>query len=245
ASACASSTHAIGTAYHMVRSGMVRAAMTGGSEATLTLGCLKGWEALRVMSPDFCRPFSKGRQGMVLGEGAGCLMLERMDDATARGAKILAEMIGFGQSCDARDITTPDQGGMMRALQNALHDAGVEPTQVVHINAHGTGTRANDTTESAALKDVFGDHLHGMKTTANKSLFGHALGAAGALEMVATVLSLHHQRVPPTLHFVEPDPDCALVPITTTTETLPQGAIAIKNSFAFGGLNAVLVVRGC
>ncbi|MBI1272928.1 MAG: beta-ketoacyl-ACP synthase II [Alphaproteobacteria bacterium] len=241
ASACASATHAIGVAMQMVRSGAVDYAVTGGTEACMTFGTLKGWEALRVMAPDVCRPFSQGRQGMVMGEGCGILMLETLERAQARGAKIYAELAGFGQSADACDLTTPDAGGMARAMQNALDDAGLKAEDIGHINAHGTGTRANDLTETKALNAVFGAHTGQLAVTANKSLFGHALGAAGALEMVALALAMQAQRVPPTAHFTAADPECALDIVTGEARAMPLRA-ALKNSFAFGGLNAVLAV---
>ncbi|NDE90934.1 MAG: beta-ketoacyl-[acyl-carrier-protein] synthase family protein, partial [Alphaproteobacteria bacterium] len=240
ASACASATHAIGTAFHMIRSGMMVAAVTGGSEACLTYGTLKGWEALRVVAPDTCRPFSLGRGGMVLGEGAGCLVLEEWDHAAKRGAHIYAELAGFGMSSDAKDITTPDAGGMARAMKGALRDAALNATDVHYINAHGTGTRSNDATETKAIKLTFGDTPP--PVSSSKSMFGHALGAAGALEMVATALAVQNQIAPPTLNFVEKDPECDLDVIPNTARQMPISA-ALSNSFAFGGLNAVLAVK--
>jgi nodulation protein E len=242
ASACASATHAIGTAYHMIRSGMMDAALTGGSEACLTFGTLKGWEALRVMAPDTCRPFSLGRGGMILGEGAGVLVLEEYEAAKKRGAKIYAEMAGFGMSSDAKDITTPDPGGMMRALNGALKDASLNPEQIEYINAHGTGTRSNDATETKAIKMAFGDHAYKLAMSSNKSMFGHALGGAGALEGVASVLSLVNQVAPPTANYTEKDPECDLDVIPNIARDMKLNAI-LSNSFAFGGLNAVLAFK--
>lgn len=242
ASACASASHAIGTAFHMVRSGMMRAAVTGGSEACLTYGTLKGWEALRVMAPDTCRPFSLGRGGMILGEGAGIIVLEEWEHARARGATIHAEMIGFGMSSDARDITTPDAGGMARAINAALADAHLNPTDIAYINAHGTGTRSNDATETRAVKLAFADHATKLALSSNKSQFGHALGAAGALEMVAATLSLKHQTAPPTSNYTAPDPECDLDVIPLTARKMAMTHI-LSNSFAFGGLNAVLALK--
>ncbi len=240
ASACASATHAIGTAFHMVRSGMMTAVVTGGSEACLTFGTLKGWEALRVVAPDTCRPFSLGRQGMVLGEGAGCLVLEEWEHASKRGATIYGELAGFGMSSDAKDITTPDAGGMARAMKSALRDASLNTGDVHYINAHGTGTRSNDATETKAIKIAFGDTAPPLSSS--KSMFGHALGAAGALEMVATILAIKNQIAPPTISFVEKDPECDLDVIPNTARKMKIDA-AISNSFAFGGLNAVLAVK--
>jgi nodulation protein E len=242
ASACASATHAIGVAMQMVRSGAVDMAVTGGSEACLTYGTLKGWEALRVMAPDACRPFSKDRQGMMLGEGGGVLVLERMDYALARGAEVYAELAGFGMSADAKDITTPDVEGMQRAMQSALQDAGLTPEDIDYINAHGTGTRANDVTETAALHRVFGARAAGgLPTSSSKSMFGHLLGGAGALETIATVLALKHQMAPPTMNYLAADPDCELDVVPNAARALPLRAV-LKNSFAFGGLNAVLAL---
>lgn len=240
ASACASATHAIGVAYQMVKSGQVDIAVTGGSEACLNLGTLKSWEALRVMAPDVCRPFAHGRQGMVLGEGSGAVVLEKLSHARKRGAKILAVLRGFGMSADARDLTSPDVDGMKRAIHNALSDAALKAADIDHINAHGTGTRANDMTESKALNDVFGQRLQEIPLTANKSLFGHALGAAGALEVVVAALTLSENTIPPTAHYQAPDPDCAVQVVTAPTARRVNHIM--KNSFAFGGLNAVLIV---
>lgn len=242
ASACASATHAIGTALHMIRSGMMIAAVTGGSEACLTYGTLKSWEALRVVAPDTCRPFSLGRGGMILGEGAGVLVLEEMEHARARGAKIHAEMAGFGMSSDAKDITTPDASGMSRAIRGALRDAGLNPEDIQYINAHGTGTRSNDATEAKAIHQAFGAHASRLAVSSNKSMFGHALGAAGALEAVAATLSLTHQLAPATLNFTQADPECALDVVPHEARRMPIKAL-LKNSFAFGGLNAVLALR--
>ncbi|HVY12046.1 MAG TPA: beta-ketoacyl-[acyl-carrier-protein] synthase family protein [Alphaproteobacteria bacterium] len=242
ASACASATHAIGTAFHMIRSGMMEAAVTGGSEACLTFGTLKGWEALRVMAGDTCRPFSLGRGGMILGEGAGILVLEEMERAKERGAKIYAELAGFGMSSDAKDITTPDANGMARALTGALKDAALKPEDIQYINAHGTGTRSNDATETKAIKMAFGDQAQKLAISSNKSMFGHALGAAGALEAVASALTLQNQIAPPTMNYTEKDPECDLDYVPGAARDLKMNAI-LSNSFAFGGLNAVLVFK--
>jgi nodulation protein E len=242
ASACASATHAIGTAFHMIRAGTLKACVTGGSEACLTYGTLKGWEALRVVAPDTCRPFSLGRGGMILGEGSGILVLEDYDLAKARGAKIYAELTGFGMSSDAKDITTPDAGGMARAIKNALKDASLNAEDIQYINAHGTGTRSNDATESKAIQATFGEHTRKLALSSNKSMFGHALGGAGALETVAAALTLKHQIAPPTANFVEKDPECDLDVIPNTARQMPIKSL-LKNSFAFGGLNAVLALK--
>jgi nodulation protein E len=232
----------MGVTLHMLRSGLFDRAITGGSESCLTFGTLKGWEALRVMAPDVCRPFSRGRAGMIIGEGAGMFVLETLEAAQERGAKIYAELAGFGMSSDAKDLTTPDIGGAMRAVENALKDAGLRPEDVDYINAHGTGTRINDLTETAVVKRVFGDHAKKMPVSSSKSMFGHALGAAGALEMLATVLAVRENTAPPTVNYLGPDPECDLDVVPNAARELPIRT-ALNNSFAFGGLNAVVAVR--
>jgi nodulation protein E len=242
ASACASATHAIGLAFHMVRSGSVTCAVTGGAEACITFGTLKGWEAMRVMAPDTCRPFSRDRKGMVIGEGAAVVVLETLEHAQARGASILGEMMGFGMSADARDLVSPDEGGMARALEQALADGGLARGDIQYVNAHGTGTAANDETETGALKRVFGAHSTKLAISSTKSMVGHALGAAGALELVATILAIREGLVPPTIGYLGPDPACDLDYVPNTARTMQIDA-ALSNSFAFGGLNAVLALR--
>ncbi len=241
-SACSSATHAIGLAYQMVRAGIADAAVTGGTEACITLGTLKGWEALRVMATDTCRPFSAGRKGLVIGEGAGMLVLETLDNARARGAEILGEIAGFGMSADAKDLTNPDVGGMARAMNAAIADAGLDHAKVDYVNAHGTGTAANDSTETEALKVTFGARAREVPVSSTKSMVGHALGAAGALEFVATLLAVRDNIAPPTMNYLEPDPACDLdyVPNEAREMTID---VAMSNSFAFGGLNAVLLAR--
>lgn len=241
-SACASAAHAIGLAFQMVRGGLVDAAVTGGTEASLTFGALKGWEAMRIVSPDGCRPFCATRNGMVLGEGAAVLVLETLDSARARGADILGEIAGFGMSADAKDITAPDADGAARAMRAALADAGLEPDGVGYVNAHGTGTTANDATEARAIHAVFGDHARRLPVSSTKSMVGHALGAAGALEAAATLLALRRQAVPPTAGVERPDPACALDVVPRDAREVPVEA-ALSNSFAFGGLNAALAFR--
>jgi nodulation protein E len=238
--ACASSTHAIGQAFWMIRNGLVDAALTGGHEAVFSWGFLKAWEAMRVVSPDTCRPFSKDRRGMILGEGGAMLVLEEMEAARARGARIYAEVAGFGMSADAHHITAPSPEGAARAMMAAMRDGGVAPEEVGYINAHGTGTTANDATECQAIRLALGSPEAAVSST--KSMHGHALGAAGALEAVATVLALHEGVLPPTANFTEPDPDCDLDIITGCARERRAGA-ALSNSFAFGGLNAVLALR--
>lgn len=242
ASACASATHAIGLAFHMVRSGQVACAVTGGTEACVTFGGMRAWEALRVMAPDVCRPFSKERRGLVMGEGAAMVVLETLESAQARGAEILGEITGFGMGADAGDLTAPDVNGMARAMSDALADARTAPQDVHYINAHGTGTAANDQTETQAIKQVFGEHARKLAISSTKSMVGHALGAAGALELVATLLAMRDSVVPPTIGYLGPDPECDLDYVPNEARAMPIG-VAISNSFAFGGLNAVLAMR--
>jgi len=226
----------------MVRSGDVDLAVTGGSEAIFTVGMLKAWEAMRVISPDTCRPFSKDRRGMVLGEGGAMMILEPMDAAKARGAKIYAEICGFGMTSDAHHLTQPTVSGPARAMRGALNDAGIAPESIGYINAHGTGTPGNDPVESKAIREVFGAHADKLPVSSTKSMHGHALGAAGAIEAIATVLALHHGILPPTANYNERDPECDLDYIPNQARAV-QAEAALSNSFAFGGLNAVLAFR--
>lgn len=240
--ACSSSNHAIGQAFWAVRSGMVDLAISGGSEAVFSMGFLKAWEAMRVISPDTCRPFSKDRRGLILGEGGAMMVLEPLGAARARGATVLAEIAGFGMSSDAFHITQPSVDGPVRAMTAALSDAGVPPEQVGYINAHGTGTLANDMTETAAIRKVFGAHADRLAVSSTKSMHGHTLGAAGAIEATATILALGEGFLPPTANYTEPDPACDLDVVPNEAREA-QVECALSNSFAFGGLNAVLVLR--
>jgi len=241
--ACSSSTHAIGLAFQMVRSGAVPLALAGGSEAPFSLGLLKAWEAMRVISPDTCRPFSRDRSGMILGEGAAILVLEPLEAARARGARIHGEILGFGMSSDAHHITQPSAEGAALAISAAIEDAGLSPQAVGYINAHGTGTLGNDSTETRAIRQVFGAHADRLAVSSTKSLHGHALGATGALEAVASLLALREGLLPPTANYTVPDPECDLDVIPNTARPL-RVEYALSNSFAFGGLNAVLAFRG-
>ncbi len=242
ASACASSNHAIAQAVLMIRAGLVDVALAGGTDAPFTHGLLKSWEALRVLAPDTCRPFSADRKGLVLGEGAGMVVLESLDHARRRGAKIHALISGVGMSADAGHITDPSVDGAARAMTAALNDAGCAPDQIDYINAHGTGTLHNDITETQAIHQVFGDHAKRLKVSSTKSMHGHALGAAGALELIATVRALQSGILPPTANFTNPGEGCDLDYIPNQAIEVPCQR-ALSNSFAFGGLNAVLVVE--
>ncbi len=240
--ACSSANHAIGQAFRLVRDGYADLAMTGGAEAVFTVGILKAWEAMRVVAPDTCRPFSKDRRGLILGEGGAMMVLEPMDVAKARGARIYAEICGFGMTADAHHLTQPTVQGPARAMRGALQEAGLAPQDVGYINAHGTGTSGNDPVESSAIRDVFGAHADKIGVSSTKSMHGHALGAAGALEAIATILALHHGILPPTANYNEPDPECDLDYIPNQARALRVEA-ALSNSFAFGGLNAVVAFR--
>jgi nodulation protein E len=242
ASACASSAHAIGLAFQMIRAGVMDVALTGGAEASIVVGYMKAWDALRVLSPDACRPFSLDRSGLVIGEGAAILVLEEWERAVARRATILAELVGFGMSADAGDLTAPDADGAARAMRAALADAGLNTDSVDYVNAHGTGTRLNDKTEVAALRHVFGAHLDGLPVSSSKSMLGHCLNAGAAVELAVTVLSLLHGVLPPTIGFRQFDPDCAIDCVPNEARRADIG-VAMSNAFAFGGLNAVLVAR--
>jgi nodulation protein E len=240
--ACSSAGHAIGQAFWMVRTGSTDLAIAGGSEAPFSFGILKAWEAMRVVSPETCRPFSKDRRGMILGEGAGMLVLEPLEAARSRGARIHAEIVGFGMSADACHITQPSTEGAARAMRAALRDAGLQPEQIGYINAHGTATPANDPTEVAAIRSVFGPHAERLAISSTKSMHGHALGAAAALECLAAALTLRDGVLPPTANFNEPDPQCDLDVIPNHARRA-QVEYALSNSFAFGGLNAVLALQ--
>lgn len=241
-SACASANHAMAQAFEMVRSGKVDFALTGGSEACVTVPTIKAWEAMRVTADDTCRPFCKQRRGMVLGEGAGIFVLEEWEHARARGATILAEFAGAGMSADAGDIVLPSVDGAAKALAAALADAKLDPADVDYINAHGTGTPANDPTETKAIRRVFGTHADKLAVSSTKSMHGHALGAAGAIELVAAIGALRDGVIAPTANFIDSDPECDLDYVPNVARETPVRA-ALSNSFAFGGLNAVVALR--
>jgi nodulation protein E len=240
--ACSSANHAMGQAFRLVRDGEAQMAVTGGAEAFFTIGMLKAWEAMRVLAPDTCRPFSKDRRGMVLGEGGAMMILEPLDAARARGAKIYAEICGMGMTADAHHLTQPTVEGPARAMRAALREAAMSPDEVGYINAHGTGTAGNDPVETKAIREVFGAHANKLAVSSTKSMHGHALGAAGALEAVATIMALRHGILPPTANFTEADPECDLDYIPNKSRAKKISA-ALSNSFAFGGLNAVVAFR--
>ncbi|MGE4013998.1 MAG: beta-ketoacyl synthase [Alphaproteobacteria bacterium] len=241
-SACSSANHAIGDAYWMIRAGRARAAVTGGSEASLTLGAIRAWESVRVMAPDTCRPFTKNRKGMVLGEGAGIVVLEELEHAKKRGARIYAEVCGFGMSADAGDIVVPSEDGAAAAMRQAIKTSGLNADQFDYINAHGTGTGANDGCETRAIKKAFGEHARKLAISSTKSMHGHALGGAGAIEMVGVVKAVAEGVMPPTANYDVPDPECDLDYVPNTARRKPIHG-ALSNSFAFGGLNAVVALK--
>ena len=239
--ACSSSNHAMAQAFQMVHGGACPVMVTGGSESILCFGGVKAWEGLRVMSRDACRPFSANRNGMVQGEGAGIFVFEEYEHARARGAEILAEVIGYAMTSDASDIVMPSKQGAARAISGAMRDAKVNAEEVGYINAHGTGTAANDKTECAAVADVFGHHADNLLMSSTKSMHGHVIGGTGAIELLACIMALRDGIVAPTIGYQEPDPECAL-------DVVPNEAreakidVALGNAFAFGGRNAVLAL---
>src|SRR4029077_611799 len=240
--ACSSANHAIGQAFWLIRQGTLDCALAGGSEAPIVPGHLKAWEGMRVIAPDTCRPFSKNRAGLILGEGAAMLVLETLENARARGAKIYAELAGFGMSADAYHLTSPLAEGAARALKAAPRDGHLSREQINYVNAHGTGTQANDSTETRAIRQVFGSHVDKLAVSSTKSMHGHALGAAGLVEGLATLRAFRSNLLPPTANFLERDPACDLDVVPNKARTGEIEA-ALSNSFAFGGLNAVLAFR--
>ena len=240
--ACASSNHAMGQAFNMVRSGMAKVMVTGGSEAMLCFGGIKAWEGLRVMSRDACRPFSATRNGMVQGEGAAVFVFEDYEHARARGAEILCEVAGFAMSSDASDIVMPSKQGAARAIAGALADAKLPKEAVGYINAHGTGTAANDKTECAAVADVFGAHADKLMMSSTKSMHGHLIGGTGAVELLACIMALRDGIIAPTIGYEGPDPECPLDVVPNVARDA-QVDVVLSNAFAFGGLNAVIALR--
>jgi nodulation protein E len=240
--ACASSNHAMAQAFQMVHGGITPVMITGGSESMLCFGGVKAWEGLRVMSRDACRPFSANRNGMVQGEGAAIFVFEELEHARRRGAEILAEVAGFAMTSDASDIVMPSKQGAARAMSGALRDARINPAEVGYINAHGTGTAANDKTECAAVADVFGAHADGLMISSTKSMHAHLIGATGAVELLACIMALRDGVIAPTIGYEEPDPECALDVVPNEAREAKVD-VALSNAFAFGGLNAVLALR--
>ncbi len=241
-SACSSANHAFASAVDQIRLGRADAMVAGGTDAPLVWGVLKAWEALRVLAPETCRPFSADRQGLVLGEGAGMAVLESYEHATARGAEILGEIAGVGLSADASDIVAPTVEGPEAAMRACLADAGLLPEDVDYLNAHGTGTKANDQIETTAIKRVFDGHARRLSVSSTKSMHAHCLGASGALEMIACVMAIREGLVPPTANYREPDPDCDL-DVTPNVARERKVRAALSNAFAFGGTNAVLAFK--
>jgi len=240
--ACASSNHAMAQAFAMVRSGMSPVMVTGGSESMLCFGGVKAWEGLRVMSRDACRPFSLGRNGMVQGEGAGIFVFEEYDHARARGADILCEVAGFAMTSDAADIVMPSMQGAARAMSGAMADGQINRDEVGYINAHGTGTTANDKTECAAVAEVFGPHADRLMISSTKSMHGHLIGGTGAVELLACIMALRDGVIAPTIGYEEPDPECALDVVPNEAREADV-SVVLSNAFAFGGMNAVLALR--
>lgn len=241
ATACASSNHAMGQAFAMIRSGASRVMITGGSESMLCFGGVKAWEGLRVMSKDACRPFSANRNGMVQGEGAAVFVFEEYEHARARGAPVLAEALGFAMTSDASDIVMPSKHGAARAIAGAMADGRIDRERVGYINAHGTGTAANDKTECAAVADAFGHHANDLMISSTKSMHGHLIGGTGAVELLACVMALRDGVIAPTIGYEEPDPECALDVVPNEAREAKVD-VALSNAFAFGGLNAVLAL---
>ena len=246
--ACSASGHAVGEAGEIIRSGRADVMLAGGADAPIAFGVMRGWDAMRILAPIpaggpsmACRPFSRDRQGLVIGEGAAVVVLEEWDRARARGARIYAELAGYGATADAGHITQPGIDAPVRAMQIALAQAGWAPEAVGYVNAHGTGTQLNDSTETTIIKRVFGSHAGRMAVSSTKSMHGHAMGASGALEFVATVLAVYRGVLPPTINYTVADPECDLDYVPNEARERNVRA-AMSNSFAFGGLNAVLAV---
>lgn len=241
-SACSSSNHAFASAMDQLLLGRADVMLAGGTDAPLAWGVLKGWEALRIMASDTCRPFSADRQGVVIGEGAGMAVFETYEHAKARGATILAEFAGVGLSADASDIVAPTVEGPAAAMRACLADAGLNPEDVDYLNAHGTGTKANDQIETVAIKQVFGEHAARLSVSSTKSMHAHCLGASGAIEMIACVMAIRDGVIPPTANYRQPDPDCDL-DVTPNVARERKVRAAVSNGFAFGGTNAVVAFK--
>ncbi len=246
--ACSSAGHAIGEAFHLIKYGMADVMLAGGSDAPITYGMIRSWESVRVLAmgngdpSHACRPFSADREGLVMGEGAGVLLLEELEHARKRGARVYAELAGYGMTSDASHITQPSINGPVRAIRMALDEAGVRPDDVDYVNAHGTGTRVNDVTETQVLKEAFKEHAQKLAISSTKSMHGHVMGGTGAIELVATVMAMDEGVIPPTANYTKPDPECDLDYVPNQARE-SKVRVAISNSFAFGGLNAVLALR--
>jgi len=246
--ACSSGAHALGEAYRFIQHGQADWMLAGGSDAPITYGVIRSWEGMRVLAPEnnnaarACRPFSRDRQGIVIGEGAAVFLLEEFESARRRGARIYAELAGYGANSDASHITQPSVEGPANAMRLALADARMNPDEIDYINAHGTGTRVNDVVETKAIKQVFGERARKLPVSSSKSMHGHVMGASGAIELVAAIEAMQQGLVPPTANYNEPDPDCDLDYVPNQAREMPVRA-ALSNSFAFGGMNAVLVVK--
>lgn len=240
--ACASSNHAMGQAFHLIRGGGASVVLTGGAESMLSFGGIKAWEGLRVMSKDGCRPFCASRNGMVQGEGAAVFVFEEYEHARARGADILAEVAGFAMNSDAADIVMPNQQSAARAMRGALRDARMDVEEVGYLNAHGTGTSANDKVETAAIRDVFGGAADTLMVSSTKSMHGHLIGGTGAVELLACIAALRDGMIAPTINYHTPDPACDLDVVPNTARQHKVTA-TLSNAFAFGGLNAVIALR--
>ncbi|MBL8574602.1 MAG: beta-ketoacyl-[acyl-carrier-protein] synthase family protein [Hyphomicrobiaceae bacterium] len=238
-SACASAAHAIIIGNALIRSGLIDVAVVGGTDSCFCDGFLRAWDVLRVVSPDTCRPFSADRRGLIMGEGSAVMVLERAEHAAARGRAPLARFLGGGMTSDAGDLLTPDSTGMTEAMRLALADAGIDADAVDYINAHGTGTVANDRTEAQAINTLFGGRSTPIPVSSTKSMIGHAMGASGAIEAIATIAALRDGLLPPTVNFLRPDPECAVDAVPNVARPADI-AVALSNSFAFGGLNVSL-----
>ena len=242
-SACSSANHAMGLAYETIKSRKSEGMITGGSESFLSFGGIKPWESLRILSQSKCRPFSKGRDGLVHGEGAGIFVFESLESAKKRKATIIAEVVGFSMSSDASDLIKPNNIGPKKALRGVLKDGMINKTEVSYINAHGTGTILNDKVECEAINTVFGAHTRALKVSSTKAMHGHLIGATAAIELLACTLAVSEKVIPPTINYVGLDPDCDLDVVPNHSQELKSVDVVLNNSFAFGGMNAVLALR--
>jgi 3-oxoacyl-(acyl-carrier-protein) synthase len=247
--ACASAAHSIGYAYNLIRTGMLQVAVAGGADCPFGPGVMAAWCGMRALSErnedpaGACRPFSADRDGLVLGEGAGVVILESESSALRRGSPLLGEILGYGATGDSYHLTQPTLEGPVRAMRRAIEDAGLAPRDIDHINAHATGTQWNDKTETAAIKEVFGEHAYGVPIVGNKAALGHSISASGAMELIGSLLSVRDGVVPPTINYRVPDPECDLDYVIEGRRAVAVRHV-LSNSFAFGGSNAALIVGG-